>query len=92
LASVLFVKSGRLDGFTPGGICVGVVQKVGRDVWLLEPGQRVLLSSLFVATENVPDPARVLIGITSFGGVSEVRGHPLCRSLRRPGPGTARRQ
>jgi alcohol dehydrogenase len=58
-------------GFTPGGNCVGIVQKVGRDVWHLRPGQRVLLSSLFQATENVPDPARILIGVTSFGGVSE---------------------
>ncbi|MGJ4944936.1 quinone oxidoreductase family protein [Bradyrhizobium sp. HKCCYLS1011] len=60
------------DGcFTPGGNCVGIVGKVGKDVWHLRPGQRVLLSSLFQATENVPDPARILIGVTSFGGVSE---------------------
>jgi alcohol dehydrogenase len=60
------------DGtFTPGGNCVGVVQDVGKDVWHLRPGQRVLLSSLFRSTENVADPARILMGVTSFGGESE---------------------
>jgi alcohol dehydrogenase len=60
------------DGaFTPGGNCVGIVEKVGRDVWQLRPGQRVLLSSLFRSVENVPDPAQLLIGVTSFGPTSE---------------------
>jgi alcohol dehydrogenase len=60
------------DGsFTPGGNCVGIVQDVGQDVWHLKAGQRVLLSSLFSSTENVQDPARMLIGVTSFGRVSE---------------------
>ncbi len=58
-------------GFTPGGNCVGIVQQVGKDVWHIKPGQRVMLSSLFGATENVPEPARMLIGVTSFGGISE---------------------
>ena len=57
--------------FTPGGNCVGVVQQVGKDVWHIQPGQRVLLSPLFCATENVPEPARILIGVTSFGGISQ---------------------
>jgi alcohol dehydrogenase len=38
---------------------------VGPDVWHLKPGQRVVLSSHFVAPENVEDPAQVLIGLTS---------------------------
>lgn len=60
------------DGaFTPGGNCVGIIEKVGQDVWQLKPGQRVLLSSLFQSAENVPDPARLLIGVTSFGPESE---------------------
>jgi alcohol dehydrogenase len=57
--------------FTPGGNGVGVIHAVGRDVWHLKPGQRVVLSSHFVAAENVPDPAQILIGITSFGGAGE---------------------
>src|SRR5882762_9141239 len=48
--------------FTIGTNGVGVVEAVGRDVWHLKPGQRVVLSSHFVAAENVEDPAQVLIG------------------------------
>jgi len=60
------------DGaFTPGGNCVGIIAEVGRDVWQLRPGQRVLLSSLFRSSENVPDPAQLLMGMTSFGPDSE---------------------
>ena len=51
--------------FTIGTNGVGVVEVVGRDVWHLKPGQRVVLSSHFVAPENVEDPAHVLIGLTS---------------------------
>ena len=58
-------------GFTPGGNCVGVVAAIGRDVWHLRVGQRVLVSSLFRSAENVPDPAQILIGVTSFGPDSE---------------------
>jgi alcohol dehydrogenase len=57
--------------FTPGGNCVGTIQKVGQDVWQLKPGQRALLSSLFRSSENVPDPAQLLIGVTSLGPESE---------------------
>lgn len=60
------------DGaFTPGGNCVGIVQEVGRDVWQLKPGRRVLLSSLFRSAENVPEPAQLLLGVTSLGPDSE---------------------
>jgi alcohol dehydrogenase len=51
--------------FTVGTNGVGVVEAVGRDVWHLKPGQRVVLSSHFVAAENFEDPAQVLIGLTS---------------------------
>jgi hypothetical protein len=39
--------------FTPGTNGVGVVAAVGRDVSHLKPGQRVVLSSHFVARDNV---------------------------------------
>ena len=59
------------DGtFTPGGNCVGTIEAVGRDVWHLKPGQRAIVSSFLVASENVPDPAQMLIGMTAFGGAS----------------------
>ncbi|WP_210184546.1 MULTISPECIES: zinc-binding dehydrogenase [Rhizobium] len=58
--------------FTPGSNAVGRVEAVGQDVWHLKPGQRVILSSHYVAGENVPDPAQALLGITSFGGASSV--------------------
>ena len=51
--------------FTIGTNGVGVIAAVGRDVWHLKPGQRVVLSSHFVSPENVEDPAQVLIGLTS---------------------------
>jgi alcohol dehydrogenase len=51
--------------FTIGTNGVGVIEAVGRDVWHLKSGQRVVLSSHFVAQENVEDPAQILIGLTS---------------------------
>jgi len=58
--------------FTIGTNGVGVVAAVGRDVWHLKPGQRVVLSSHFVARENVEDPAQVLIGLTAGAGAEPV--------------------
>jgi alcohol dehydrogenase len=58
--------------FTLGTNGVGVVEAVGRDVWHLKPGQRVVLSSHFVARENVEDPAQILIGLTSGAGAETV--------------------
>ncbi|HWK43496.1 MAG TPA: alcohol dehydrogenase catalytic domain-containing protein [Stellaceae bacterium] len=58
--------------FTLGTNGVGVVEAVGRDVWHLKPGQRVVLSSHFVARENVEDPAQILIGLTSGAGAEPV--------------------
>jgi len=54
------------EPFTPVGNGVGVVEAVGRDVWSVKPGQRVLLSSLAVANERVADPTQVLIGVTAM--------------------------
>lgn len=58
-------------GFTPGGNAIGVIEAVGADVWHLKPGQRVVISSYLVVRENVPEPAQILIGITSPGGVAD---------------------
>src|ERR1700730_18822158 len=58
--------------FTLGTNGVGVVEAVGRDVWHLKPGQRVVLSSHFVARENVADPAQILIGLTAGAGAEAV--------------------
>ena len=57
--------------FTPGGNGVGVVEAVGRDVWSVKPGQRVVLSSLFVSSERVADPTQVLIGVTAVDAHSK---------------------
>src|ERR1700742_1510615 len=58
--------------FTIGTNGIGVVEAVGRDVWHLKPGQRVVLSSHFVAPENVEDPAQILIGLTAGAGAEAV--------------------
>jgi alcohol dehydrogenase len=58
--------------FTIGTNGVGVVEAVGRDVWHLKPGQRVVLSAHFVASENVEDPAQILIGLTSSADAKPV--------------------
>lgn len=60
------------DGaFVPGGNGNGVVHAVGAGVWHLRPGQRVVLSSHLVASENVREPAQILLGITAHGAVAE---------------------
>ena len=56
--------------FVPGGNGVGVVHAVGSDVWHLNAGQRVVISSHLVATENVRSAAQMLIGVTANGEVS----------------------
>jgi alcohol dehydrogenase len=56
--------------FIPGGNGVGIVEEVGRDVWHIRRGQRVVISSHFVAQENVPCPAQMLIGVTAGGEVA----------------------
>jgi NADPH:quinone reductase-like Zn-dependent oxidoreductase len=57
--------------FTPGGNGVGVVTAVGKEVWHVKPGQRVVISSHLLAGENVDEPAQLLIGLTALGPVSE---------------------
>ena len=56
--------------FTIGTNAIGTVEAVGRDVWTLKPGQRVVVSSHFVARENVGDPPQVLIGLTAGPGAA----------------------
>jgi alcohol dehydrogenase len=51
--------------FTIGTNAIGTVEAVGRDVWTLKPGRRVVVSSHLVARENVDDPPQVLIGLTA---------------------------
>jgi alcohol dehydrogenase len=54
------------DGpFTPGGNAIGIVDAIGRDVYHLKVGQRVVVSSYIVADENAPEPAQFLLGITA---------------------------
>lgn len=57
--------------FVPGGNGVGVVHAVGEGVWHLQAGQRVVLSSYFVAQENVREPAQILLGVTASGAIAE---------------------
>jgi alcohol dehydrogenase len=57
--------------FTPGGNGVGVITAVGKDVWHLKPGQRVVISPHLAAQENVADPAQFLLGVTAVGPVAE---------------------
>jgi alcohol dehydrogenase len=56
--------------FTIGTNAIGTVEAVGRDVWALSPGRRVVVSSHFVARENVDDPAQILIGLTASPGAA----------------------
>jgi alcohol dehydrogenase len=57
--------------FTIGTNGLGRVAAVGREVWQLEPGQRVVISPHLVSRENVADPAQALIALTSMGPASE---------------------
>ena len=54
------------DGpFTPGGNAIGIVHAIGREVYHVKVGQRVVISSHIVANENAPEPAQFLLGITA---------------------------
>jgi len=57
--------------FTPGGNGVGVVTAVGKDVWHVKRGQRVVISSHVMAGENVEDPGQFLGGVTAIGSFAE---------------------
>ncbi len=58
--------------FTIGTNAVGIVEAVGRDVWHIAPGRRVVLSPHFVARENIDNPAQVLIGLTAGAEAANV--------------------
>lgn len=58
--------------YTIGTNGVGVVEAIGRDVWHVKVGQRVLISSHFVARDNVDDPGQILIGLTAGAGAQAV--------------------
>lgn len=51
--------------FTPGTNGVGVVQSAGADVFGLTAGQRVFCSPYLVSSENIAEPAEVLIALTA---------------------------
>ncbi|HEY5205040.1 MAG TPA: zinc-binding dehydrogenase, partial [Roseiarcus sp.] len=54
------------DGpFTPGGNAVGIVHAIGREVYHVKVGQRIVISSHIVANENASEPAQFLLGITA---------------------------
>ena len=70
---------GRLPFYNPpakpfaiGTNAIGTIEVVGRDVWSLRKGQRVVVSSHFVARENVDDPAQVLVGLTAGVGAADM--------------------
>jgi alcohol dehydrogenase len=71
VAGQLPMYSPPKGAFTPGTNGVGVVQEVGRDVWHIKPGQRVVLWPPFIAGENVEEPAQILVGLTAFGPCAE---------------------
>ncbi|WP_344649529.1 zinc-binding alcohol dehydrogenase family protein [Cryptosporangium japonicum] len=74
--------------FTPGTSGVGVVERVGRGVFTLTPGQPVLVTGNYTAAENVPEPARGLIGLTSeFAAVRDTwRDGTLAEKVVAPAP------
>src|SRR5258707_291567 len=54
------------DGpFTPGGNAIGIVHAIGREVYHVKIGQRVVVPSHFVANENARERAHFLWGITA---------------------------
>jgi alcohol dehydrogenase len=57
--------------FVPGGNGIGVIHSVGADVWHLQAGERVAISSHLVARENVRAPGSILLGVTGQGDVAE---------------------
>jgi alcohol dehydrogenase len=64
------------EPFTIGSNGIFTIHAVGRDVWHLRPGQRVILSSHLVAHENVPDPSQLLLGVSSLGDNAIQRDFP----------------
>jgi alcohol dehydrogenase len=62
--------------FTIGSNGVFTIHAVGRDVWHLRVGQRVMLSSHLVARENVAEPSQLLLGVTALGDKAIQRDFP----------------
>ncbi|MBV8104800.1 MAG: zinc-binding dehydrogenase [Hyphomicrobiales bacterium] len=60
------------EPFTIGTNAIGTIGAVGRDVWTLKPGRRAVVSSHFVARENVDDPPEALIGLTAGAGAASM--------------------
>jgi alcohol dehydrogenase len=60
------------EPFTIGTNAIGAIEAVGRDVWTLKPGRRVVISSHFRARENVDDPPEALIGLTAGAGAASM--------------------
>lgn len=53
--------------FVPGEDAVGTIIETGSDVHHLKVGDRVLTNPHQIADERVPDPAQMLIGLTTLG-------------------------
>jgi alcohol dehydrogenase len=62
--------------FTIGSNGVFTIHAVGRDVWHLHAGQRVILSSHLVAQEHVAEPSQILLGVTALGDKRPQRDFP----------------
>jgi len=62
--------------FTIGSNGVFTIHAIGRDVWHLRVGQRVMLASHVVARENVAEPSQMLLGVTSLGDKAIQRDFP----------------
>jgi alcohol dehydrogenase len=62
--------------FTIGSNGVFTVHAVGRDVWHLRPGQRVMVSGHLVAHENVAEPSQLLLGTSAIGDRAIQRDFP----------------
>jgi alcohol dehydrogenase len=62
--------------FTIGSNGIFTIHAVGRDVWHLRAGQRVMLSSHIVARENVAEPSQILLGVTALGDKAIQRDFP----------------
>ena len=56
--------------FTPGTNGTGEITAIGRGVYGLQRGDRVVLNPHYIANETVADPAQILIGLTRISSDS----------------------
>ncbi|AKU95555.1 Alcohol dehydrogenase, zinc-binding [Labilithrix luteola] len=70
VAGKLPIYNAPKEPFIPGGNGIGMITAVGRDVWHLQPGQRVAISAHVVADENVEERGQFLLGVTAVGDVA----------------------